>query len=292
MPPKKRKQTFDHDAVTTGRAKIRKKHGAATVDNWSHQNVLLFLRNLPPGASDDYGKGAFQNAVDAAVAEAVDRGLGPSAVMDLEKYTEDQELVFGNQAAGDLIGSLLGILDDGGAQLIARLRKSVDDAGVERTLAQLKTQQAEDALAYLQGIIPLDAQNTLAHTLSNLVAPVHDAGWVYGILWDAALLWMDARLRSMRSYLRHVGSAPQEPGSLQGRLRMVNARVHGGNLRVDALMCKIRFGLDRHEDGNYDVYIDESFKRTYEMSVDDGYWLGKQYCLFSTCRRREDDLLD
>lgn len=78
----------------------------------------------------------------------------------------------------------------------------------------------------------------------------------------------------MRSYPRHVGNAPQEPTTLQGCLRMVNTRIHGRNLRVDALIYKMQFGLDSYADGNYDVYIDEAVKKTYEMSVDDGYWLG------------------
>lgn len=57
------------------------------------------------------------------------------------------------------MGDLLGLVDDDGAEA--------------------RTQQAEEALAYLQGIILLDAQHTLANTL---------AGWVYGVLWGAALL--------------------------------------------------------------------------------------------------------
>ncbi|ROW12780.1 hypothetical protein VMCG_00568 [Cytospora schulzeri] len=268
MPSTKRKHTVDHDAVTTGRAKIRREHGPATVDAWSHKDVLLFLNNLPPDASQKYDQGAFQKAVDAAVIEAVDKNMGPCAVMDLKNYTKDHGMVFGNRAAGDLMSNLLGLVDDDGAELLGGMRMAVDGA-------KDRARQAEDALGYLQGIIPMDAQHTLAHTLSDLVTPLHDAGWVYSVLWNAAFLWMDTRVRSMRTYLRHVGNVPQEPPSLQGRLRMINTRIHGGNLRVDALMCKMRIGRDRHEDGNYDVYIDEAFKRTYEMSVDDGYWLAK-----------------
>lgn len=100
MPPKKRKQALYHNSVATGRAKIRRKHRLATVDTWPHQNVLLFLNNFPPDVSKYYERGVFQNVVDAAVAEAVDKEIGPRAVRDLKSYTQDHGMAFGKQAAG------------------------------------------------------------------------------------------------------------------------------------------------------------------------------------------------
>ncbi|ROW13031.1 hypothetical protein VPNG_06005 [Cytospora leucostoma] len=269
MPPKrKQSQSFTHDAVTTGRSKIRRKYGAKAVDQWTPQKVLLYLNKLPQDAAKDWGHGPFQQALDTAAADAVDERMGPNAVIDLHDYTDERERVFGNQAAGELISALLGQIDDDGAGRLACILQ-------EKEIAEVRAAQAEDALAHLQEIVPLDPQDALAFTVTNLETPVHDAGWVYGILWNSALQWMGARLRTMRGYLQHIGASTQEPTDFHNRMRMINIRIHGGNIRADALMCKIDFGADRHKDGNYDIYMRSAFKKIYEMDVDDGYWLAK-----------------
>lgn len=42
----------------------------------------------------------------------------------------------------------------------------------EKAVAETRAQEAEDALACLQSIIPVGPQNTLVHTLTNLVNPL------------------------------------------------------------------------------------------------------------------------
>ncbi|KAG8165699.1 hypothetical protein KVR01_004251 [Diaporthe batatas] len=59
------------------------------------------------------------------------------------------------------------------------------------------------------------------------------------------------------------------------RLPIINARVHGGDLRTDALMCHISFGDHRHSDFRYDAYIKDCFTNVYGLSIDEGLWLAK-----------------
>ncbi|KAL1857662.1 hypothetical protein Daus18300_010182 [Diaporthe australafricana] len=59
------------------------------------------------------------------------------------------------------------------------------------------------------------------------------------------------------------------------RNAMINCRVHGGNLRVDAVICQIKYGDYRHGDANYDVFFKDHFKKMYHSSPNDGYWLAK-----------------
>lgn len=138
-------------------------------------------------------------------------------------------------------------------------------------------EKVEKTLAYLQTLIPLsqDGQRDLASSLEALDSDVQDAGWMYGILWNSTLQWMDTRLRQMRAYGKATKNTPPEPTSLSERSQLINIRVHGGDLRVDSLMSQIKFGDHRHGDANYDHFVQESFKKMYRMSIDDGIWLGE-----------------
>ncbi|KUI60107.1 hypothetical protein VP1G_11166 [Cytospora mali] len=93
-------------------------------------------------------------------------------------------MVFGNQAAGDLVGSLFGLVDDdGGAGWLANMHKVL--------------------------------QNTLTAILVDLAHPLHDAEWAYGVLWTAVLLWMDARFTSMRSQARRYRTTGASVGLIE-----------------------------------------------------------------------------
>ncbi|KAI3399052.1 hypothetical protein diail_7852 [Diaporthe ilicicola] len=279
MPPKKRKQNFDHDKVTIGRAKIRKgEDGKQLVNETPRKNILLFLEKLSDEEAKNYSGRNFQSKLAAAVSGAADPVLGPEAVIDLHNYGYDDTIVFANKQGGQLMAALLSMLDDGGEKRLAEMQNKVDEQKKKADDEESKKDKVEQTLAYLQSLIPLSraGRRDLAETLESLDGPLQDAGWLYGVLWGATLQWMDVRLRQVRAYGKYLsGTPPKEPDFLQERIRMINGRIHGGNLRVDAIITRIKFGDHRHADANYDKFFLESFKRMYHLSKEDGYWLAK-----------------
>lgn len=270
MPPK-RKGVAEHAKVPIGRSKIRRGPGGKKlVEGTIRNNVFLYLEKLTNEEATNPAGISFQGKLSSAVAGALDPLVGPEAVADLSSYGFQDLTVFGNKGAGELMAALLSILDDGGGQRLGEIQQSLDQETGKR-------QQAEDALARLQQLIPISdvGQQNLASDLEALEKPVQDAAWLYKILWNACLLWMDARLRALRSYQRHLENNPAEPGSARSRAQMINYRMHGGNLRVDALMASLDFGCYRHYDAQYDGWIRSSFQKMYKLSIADGLWLGK-----------------
>ncbi|KAG6364396.1 hypothetical protein INS49_005997 [Diaporthe citri] len=270
MPPK-RKGVAEHAKVPIGRNKIRRgPAGKKLVEETIRKNVLLYLQKLTDEEATNPAGNSFQGKLSSAVAGALDPVVGPEAVADLSSYGFQDLTVFGNRGAGELMAGLLSIVDDGGEQRLAQMQRSLDDETDKRV-------QAENALAQLQQLIPISdvGQQNLASDLEALEQPVQDAAWLYDILWNACLLWMDARLRQLRSYQRHLEVNPAEPWGADGRARMINARMHGGNLRVDALMAALNFGYYRHHDAQYDGYIRTAFQKMYKLSIADGLWLAK-----------------
>lgn len=285
MPPK-RKGVAEHAKVPIGRNKIRRGPGGKKlVEQTIRNNVLLYLEKLTNEEATNPAGVSFQGKLSSAVAGALDPLVGPEAVADLSSYGFQDLTVFGNKGAGELLAVLLSMLDDGGVQQLGEMQQSLDQETGLR-------QQAEDALARLQQLIPLSdaGQQNLASDLEALEQPVQDAAWLYDILWNACLLWMDARLRQLRSFQRHIESNPPEPGSADSRAKMINLRMHGGNLRVDALMAALNFGYYRHHDAQLDNYIRSSFQKMYKLSVADGLWLGKYPWSPEGLRKRCQDL--
>lgn len=289
MAPKKRKQNFEHDKVTIGRAKIRKgDEGKKLVEDTPRKNILMLLENLSDEEAKDYTGRKVESKLSAAVTGAADPSLGPEAVIDLESYGFDDMILFGNKQAGRMMATLLNMLDDGGANKLNEMHKSVEEEEkkMQKTVEEeqkkaedetSKKDQVEQTLGYLQALLPLSqaGQKNLASDLENLDGPLHDAGWLYGVLWGACLQWMDARLRQLRRYGINTSNKVRDPLHMCERNAMINCRIHGGNLRVDAIMCQIKYGDYRHNDANYDVFFRNSFKNMYRMTPDDGYWLGE-----------------
>lgn len=90
---------------------------------------------------------------------------------------------------------------------------------------------------------------------------------------------MDVRLRFMRGHHRLTVAqkgqgALVEPPSLDLRQRLINTRVHGGNLRTDVALAKLHYGEHRHADGTYDTFSEQLFSRIYGLTVAHGLWLG------------------
>lgn len=277
MPPK-RKPNPEHANVPIGRSKIRRgQRGKKLVEETVRNNVLLFLERLKDEDANDVAGASFQSKLSSAVAGALDPLVGPEAVIDLASYGFEKLTIFGNKEAGQLMAALLNILDDGGGKKLVEMQEELDK---EKKKVEKETgdrEKVEKTLAYLQTLIPLsqDGQKGLARSLEALDSEAQDAGWIYGVLWNSSLQWMDTRLRQMRAYGKATKKNSREPTSLLERSQLINIRVHGGDLRVDSLMSHIKFGDYRHGDANYDHFFQDSFKRMYKLSVDDGLWLGE-----------------
>ncbi|POS75931.1 hypothetical protein DHEL01_v205681 [Diaporthe helianthi] len=281
MPPKRK--FSEHPNVTIGRAKIAKReHGKRLVNQEVRNNILLYLENLKDDEAINYAEKAFESKLSSAVSGALDPDVGPESFIDLSKYRPDLPAAFGNKQAGQLMSVLLGM---DGEQRLAELQKVCDEQK-EKLEGQLKGQQSrrehvEETLAYLQELIPLSRKGRmdLPKEIKNLEAldPDGDSGWLYGILWTSCLQWMDMRMRQLRAFAGHKENGPKakDPVGLKERTAIINARVHGGDLRADALLGSLHFGEHRHDNVHYDRFIKTSFKKMYQLSVEDGLWLAR-----------------
>ncbi|KAL1857663.1 hypothetical protein Daus18300_010183 [Diaporthe australafricana] len=143
MAPKKRKQNFDHDKVTIGRAKIRKgDEGKKLVEDTLRKNILLLLENLSDEEAKNYSGKKFESKLSAAVSGAADPTLGPEAVIDLKSYGFDDMILFGNRKAGQMMAALLNMLDDGGASKLNEMQKSAEEE--KKTMQQTAEGEKEE----------------------------------------------------------------------------------------------------------------------------------------------------
>lgn len=304
MPPKKRKAAeVENENVLIGRKKIRKTaEGKKLSDEAIRNNVLLFLEKLKDDEANDPAGDAFQAKLSSAVAGALDPVVGPEALMHLSTYGFEGQTVFGNKEAGELLRPIMNLADDGGAKRIRELQADLADDGGAKRIGELQAdldkqkgqldsqkgqldkkkeriEKVEKTLAYLQQLIPINpaGQKGLADDLEALDRPVQDAAWLYELLWTSCLLWMDARLRQLRMYTRmeQTTKSTLEPGSAISRAEMINSRIHGGNLRVDAIIGAIDFGYYRHNNASYDTYFRDCFRKMYNLSLAEGLWLGE-----------------
>lgn len=290
MPPKKRKANeVENENVLIGRKKIRRTaEGKKLADDAIRNNVLLFLEKLKDEEANDPAGDAFQAKLSSAVAGALDSVVGPEALIHLSNYDIEglPVTVFGNKEAGELLTPILNLVDDGGAKRIGELQANLDNQKVQldQQKGQLdkkkeRIEKVEKTLAYLQQLIPINpaGQKGLADDLEAL-EPVQDAAWLYELLWTSCLLWMDARLRQLRMFTRMEQTNKKstlEPGNAGSRAEMINSRVHGGNLRVDAVIGAIDFGYYRHNSASYDTYFRDCFQKMYNLSLAEGLWLGE-----------------
>lgn len=303
MPPK-RKGVAEHAKVPIGRNKIRRGAGGKKlVEDTIRNNVLLYLEKLTNEEATNTAGDSFGAKLSSAVTGALDPVAGPEAVVDLSSYSFDDLTIFGNKEAGELMAVLLGLLDDGGGKRIGEMKEK--KKAVEQALASLQslipitTAGQKDLSKQLQALIgdTSDDGNDTDVSMGDAGdedagdedgdgddeagdeddddSDAQDAGWLYGILWTSCLQWMDARLRQMRAFANATNNKRLLPDSFQTRGQMINTRVHGGDLRVDAIISQINYGNIRHADGNYDVFFQDGFKRMYNLSIDDGLWLGE-----------------
>lgn len=278
MPPKRKTPGGENPNVTVGRSKIRKRaDGKRIVDEDIRKNVLLFLENLADEEAKNYSQPAFQSKLDSAVAGAMDPVAGPEAFIDLSKYHPNFSEAFGNKQAGQLMMALLGMNDD---ERLAELQRLFDEQKNTLQEEQTNREKVENTLAYLQELIPLSqaGKRDLPKELEALGSQGDDSAWLYGILWTSCLQWMDTRLRQLRAFGINTGKQTlrMEQAGLPERTQIINIRLHGGDLRSDALLCSIKFGEHRHNNVHYDTYLRNAFPRMYGgLKVDEGLWLGE-----------------
>lgn len=97
---------------------------------------------------------------------------------------------------------------------------------------------------------------------------------------------MDVRLRFMADahgkMVRATGGRrAQRPQSYLGpnsRKDLINTRVHGGNLRDDAILIRTDYPLHSHqgEQATYANFITRVFPRIYGLELDDALWLARK----------------
>lgn len=278
MPPKRKAPSDENPNVTVGRNKIRRRgSGKRIVDEAIRKNVLLFLENLADEEAKNYSQLAFQSKLNSAVAGAMDPVAGPEAFIDLSKYHPKFPEAFGNKQAGQLMATLLGMNDD---DRLAELQKVFDEQKNKLQEERTNKEKVEKALAYLQELIPLSqaGKTDLSRELEALESPGDDSAWLYSILWTCCLQWMDTRVRQLRAFGINTGKqtrATELPG-LPERTQTINIRLHGGDLRSDAILCSIKFGDHRHHNIHLDTYLRNAFERMYGgLKVDEGLWLGE-----------------
>lgn len=279
MPPKKRKaDEVENENVLIGRKKIRRTaEGKKLSDEAIRNNVLLFLEKLKDEEAKDPGGDAFQAKLSSAVAGALDPVVGPETLIQLSDYGFEGLTLFGNKNAGELLTPILNLADDGGAKTIGELQANLDKQKGQLDKKKERIEKVEKTLSYLQQLIPINpaGQKGLADDLEALERPVQDAAWLYELLWTSCLLWMDARLRQLRMYTRMEQKSTLEPANALSRAEMINSRIHGGNLRVDAVIGAIDFGYYRHNSASYDTYFRDCFQKMYNLSLAEGLWLGE-----------------
>lgn len=243
-----------------GRFKIRNRHGASQVRGWSRDKILLFLKDLPTTFDDQWAQNpAFTQPVSQALRDAIE---GPDAVMNLTELGAEQDCgrVLGNEAAGRLFEPIFG-----------SHRQIEASGGASRE----RINQIQRHLPLLPG-----GRGVMDGKLATLAPDTSNADWLWDLLRNASRMWLDVRFRNLRDIGRYNAEGKNAagvrlPSTLIARAELVNAMVHGGDLRMDALMCQLDFGLARYEAPAYTTFLENLFRNTYGMTSEDGVWLCK-----------------
>lgn len=246
------------------RGKVWNKFGAATVKTWNRDKVILYLPNLPTTFDSQWGQNPnFTVPLFQALRDALE---GPDAVVNLTGLGADRscDRVLGNEDAGRLFATLYA---DHRRLYTSRNRLNSVELGRPITNKQHSEEQA------------------LWQALNRLVPDVNhgNSRWLWDLLREASRKWMDTRFRNLRNNARLYNDGtpratidlPRQPFATAARVEMINSFIHGGDLRLDALMCQLEYGTARYRDRAYNRYLEELFQSYYGMSSEVGIWLCK-----------------
>lgn len=248
------------------RANVWNKYGADRVKTWSRSKIILYLPNLPRTFDNQWDQNPnFTVPLFQALRDALE---GPDAVMDLTSLGADRgsSRVLGNREAGRLFATLYG-----------QQRRFF--ASRKTAALHLRKTEAQRPIADKRH----PEEQDLWRSLLRLEPEAHQASWVWELLREAGRRWMDTRFRNLRINARRyndgtpraVSDLPAQPFGTAAHVEMINSFVHGGDLRLDALMCRLNFGSARHRHRDYDPYMEELFDYYYGMSSEVGIWLCK-----------------
>ncbi|KAL2272147.1 hypothetical protein FJTKL_07588 [Diaporthe vaccinii] len=248
------------------RAKVWNKYGADRVKTWSRSKIILYLPNLPSTFDSQWDQNPnFTVPLFQALRDALE---GPDAVVDLTGLGADQgyNRVLGNRAAGRLFATLYGH----NRRLFASKKSAIQNLKRIEGQRPIADKQHTEEQALWQSLLRLDPD-------------VDKASWVWELLREASRRWMDTRFRNLRMNARRyndgtprdVSDLPTQPFGTAARVEIINTFVHGGDLRLDALMCQLNFGPARHRNRGYGPYMEELFEYYYGMSSEVGIWLSE-----------------
>lgn len=248
------------ESITVGRPLIIQRFGANAVNRWSRSKLIVFLTALPDIFPINWHNDpTYVQPLLSAFANAIE---GPEAVLKLADLSGDEayERVLGNREAGNLMATI---------QAHYRNLLRQPNAESQRTIDQLRSQ------------LPLNsaAGMPIARALSRL-APDADAdtSWIFDLLREATMAFLDVRMRQLRMFSRFGADGRQQfvtpiPATAGMRMELVNGLIHASNLRLDALLCELGVGHERHQDPAYDRYSRDMFEHCYGMSSSVAIWL-------------------
>lgn len=247
---------------------IRSKHGAPETARWSRRNLLLFLRGLPNTNERLDRNRAYTEATLQALREADE----PEGIMNLTRLGAKTgfERVLGNAEAGRLFEAIYA-------------RSCINTAAGRNHSTQMN--QVRSRLP----IVPFETQTILGQNFMGLF-PDGGPDWVWTLLRSACYSGLDVRYRSLREggQIDDEGNPgfnvvpPSEfPAFVGYRAEQVNAMIHGGDLRLDALICQLEFANTRYGPMGFTDFYETLFKHVYGMSSEVALWLCKSIALIA-----------
>lgn len=251
------------DNFMYGRVKIRSRHGANQVRRWPRDKILLFLKDLPADFDEQWSQNpAFTQPVEQALRDAIE---GPDAMMNLNELGAEPDCarVLGNEAAGRLLEPIFG------------KHRQLEVSGSA-------TRERVDRIKRHLPLVP-EGNGAMDGKLATLAPDASNADWLFDLLRNASRMWLDVRFRHLRDVGRYTADGGLDsrtvrlPPTLQVRGELINGMVHGGDVRMDALMCQLDFGYARYEHATYTPFLENAFRNTYGMTSEKAVWLCKSF---------------
>lgn len=261
----------DIPPVTVGLWNIRNVYAAHNVNDWQRNKIILYLPNLPKVTGTSLKLEDNEEFTRIALGELKKAFEGPDAVMDLTELGagSDCTRVLGNEDAG---------------KLFQALHSTHKDLLTSETSTRRILLQVQSRLPLVK--TPSRTGGRMWESLQRIAPDLEKSDWIWHLLRQASKNWMDTRFRVLRNSLRrdddgkfHSTGIPsiQAPSGLGSRVELVNSMIHGGNLRLDALMCQLRFGSTRYLYNDYDSYMEDCFQMYYGMTSEVAIWLCKSF---------------